>query len=41
MGLGDRMEELGRSMGAREAEHTGALDAARSKAEGLRATVSA
>jgi hypothetical protein len=39
MGLGDRMAEMGRTLGAREAEHAGVLDAAREKAEGLRTLV--
>ena len=39
MGLGDRMEELGQTLGEREAEHSGALDAAREKAEGLHRAV--
>jgi len=39
MGLGDRMEELGQTFGAREAPHVAALDVARAKAEGLRALV--
>ena len=39
MGLSDRMEELGQTLGTREAEHSAALDAARDKAESLRATV--
>lgn len=40
MRLGDRMEELGQTLGAREAGHTAALEAAREKAEALRAAVS-
>jgi hypothetical protein len=39
MGLSDRMEELGRELGAREAEHTAALETARLKAEALRESV--
>ena len=37
MGLGDRMEELGETLGAQEAGHRAALDTARQKAEALRA----
>ena len=40
MGLGDRMEELGQTLGAREAEHAAVLAAAREKAESLRSIVS-
>lgn len=39
MGLGDRMEALGHTLGEREAEHGPALDVAREKAQGLRASV--
>ncbi len=39
MSLGDRMAELGQTLGAREAEHVALLDVAREKAEGLRAVV--
>ena len=39
MGLCDRMEELGRTLGAREAGHTPAIGVARAKAESLRESV--
>ena len=39
MGLGNRMAELGQTLGAREAEHSAVLDAARDKADSLRAVV--
>lgn len=39
--LKDRLRELGRELAAREAEHEGALAAARRRAEGLRAQVAA
>jgi hypothetical protein len=39
MGLCDRMEELGHTIGAREAPHTPAIELARAKAEGLRASL--
>jgi hypothetical protein len=38
-GLEARLAEIGRRIGAREAEHAGALGAARSRAEALRAEV--
>ena len=39
--LGSRLEALGRTLGAREAEHRASLDAARARAEGLRAQITA
>ena len=39
MVLADRMEELGQTLGTREAEHSAALDAAREKAGALHDTV--
>ena len=39
MTLGDRLEELGRTLGEREATHAPALDEARAKAGALRAQV--
>ena len=39
MGLGDRLEELGQTLGAREADHTAAIGVARAKAEALHASV--
>ncbi len=39
MGLDERLEELGRLLGKREARHTQALDQARARAEELRAEV--
>ena len=39
--LGNRLEALGRTLGAREAEHRASLDAARARAEGLRAQITA
>ena len=39
--LGSRLEVLGRTLGAREAEHRAGLDAARACAESLRAQIAA
>jgi len=39
--LTKRLQEIGRRLGAREAEHSGALDAARVQAEALRERVAA